>query len=62
MKDEKHIFGVHGKIRFLGVDRVGVTKNQYIGGIAYIGRAWTVSRFEGGFVRKRGWYFLGVWG
>ena len=40
------IFGVHGKVRFLGGG--GVTKNQCIGGDCLKRGAWIVCRFKGG--------------
>ena len=59
-----NITGFQWKIRFLeGGSR---TKNQYIGGIAWKGEAWTFWRFKGLGGREvlakkwRGWYFWGA--
>ena len=55
-----NIMGVHWKTRFLGCE---FTKNQYIGGIAWKGRSWTVYRFKGGaggfWEKREGWCFYG---
>ena len=43
-----NVFGVHGKIRFLGKGGgAGVTKNQYLWGDCLKKGGWTVCRFKG---------------